>query len=407
MKFGILLLALIASAYAQTSTFKIYPQVATSCTPNGFARVDLSWTAQPGAVQVRVGSPIGPALTGLEPATGGASTDNWVIDGMVFVLLNVSGLEVARATAAVDCGAGISTGYFPLNIGDEWTYRLSNRSVTSAYQTFRVVDTERFNGFTWFAVSAGGEPDFYRTATDGKVYKRTALTSEELWFDSNLPVDPNAVLQITSRGTSFTTPSGMFPDTIGFQTTIGGLNRQTGAFARGIGLIARTSTLLSGSSGGFLEGLDLVRAVIAGNLVFNSRAVSLELGVEKRDLFIVPGNITNCAVPCFNASCGLGGSNPDPPGTFKPCLQTRIQVRGVTGGQVDLELFSPQGLSLRTDTSNFSTLPGISEATVFRQLPLYTQPNIPVPAGSYQLKAKYKTTDGTEQASAVVDLIVR
>jgi len=400
------------SMFAQSSAFRTYPQVATACTPEGLSRVDLTWTGQPGPVQVRVNSPSGPALTGVEPATGGASTDNWVKDGMIFVLVNQAGMEVARTTAAVDCKAAVDTGYFPLNIGDEWIYRHSNRSVTSSYQTLRVLDTERIDGLTWFLISDGGASvDLYRVTADSKVYHRTRadgiLSNEQLWLDPAVPADPQAILQITARATAATTTVGMFPDAMSFQLTQGNLVRQSGFFARGIGLAYRTSTLLSGSSGGFLESMELVRAVIAGRLVFDSKAVSLELGVEKRDLFLVPGNITNCAVPCFNASCGLGGSNPDPAGTFKPCLQTRVHLRGVTGGQVELELISPQGLSLLSETATVSTLPGINEATTFRQVPLYTQPNVPLTAGSYQLRARYKATDGLAQASAVVDLIVR
>ena len=52
----------------------------------------ITWTAPSGVryVQVRVGSPTGPALTGIEGPTGSAQTGNWVTDGMTFYLQDAS-----------------------------------------------------------------------------------------------------------------------------------------------------------------------------------------------------------------------------------------------------------------------------------------------------------------------------
>jgi hypothetical protein len=64
-------------------------------------------------VQVRVGSPFGPALTGFEAPVGSAETGDWVTDGMVFCLQNASSGDSAGpantiATVQVRASAGVS-----------------------------------------------------------------------------------------------------------------------------------------------------------------------------------------------------------------------------------------------------------------------------------------------------------
>jgi hypothetical protein len=41
-------------------------------------------------VQIRVNSPTGPTMTGIEPSNGSADTGGWVTDGMVFYLQDAS-----------------------------------------------------------------------------------------------------------------------------------------------------------------------------------------------------------------------------------------------------------------------------------------------------------------------------
>jgi lysyl endopeptidase len=54
-------------------------------------RTTLTWQAAGySAVQIRVGSPIGPAMTGIEGARGTAETGDWVASGMVFYLQDAS-----------------------------------------------------------------------------------------------------------------------------------------------------------------------------------------------------------------------------------------------------------------------------------------------------------------------------
>ena len=91
---------------------------------------------------------------------------------------------------------------------------------------------------------------------------------------------------------------------------------ERGVFAAGVGLVSSQSTLLSGSSGGFAQSMDLVDAGIAPNTVITTGADGLELSVERTDLDATGRQVTNCAIPCYFVACGLGGA--DLPGTYKP-----------------------------------------------------------------------------------------
>ena len=54
----------------------------------------LTWRATGvSQVQIRVNSPTGPAMTGLEPPAGSAVAGNWVSNGMMFYLQDATGGE--------------------------------------------------------------------------------------------------------------------------------------------------------------------------------------------------------------------------------------------------------------------------------------------------------------------------
>jgi hypothetical protein len=71
--------------------FAATPDVLSLAPGRGSGRVTLNWQV-PGVsqVQIRVGSPYGPPLTGFEAPVGSAETGDWVTDGMVFYLQNAS-----------------------------------------------------------------------------------------------------------------------------------------------------------------------------------------------------------------------------------------------------------------------------------------------------------------------------
>jgi len=128
-----LLLVLSSLAGAQSVSFLITPATITRCNSAGLGQATVSWSYPgPGLVQVRVLSPTGTAMTGLEPSQNSEMTGDWVSNGMIFVLVDASGNELARSAARVNCSSPLlaSNDYLPLQIGNIWVYQANSRAIT-------------------------------------------------------------------------------------------------------------------------------------------------------------------------------------------------------------------------------------------------------------------------------------
>ena len=407
MRFALIVLT-FSTAFAQT-TITFDPPLVTHCNSSALGSGTVSWSSDgPGQVQVRIGAVDGTSLTGLVSPQGSVAVNDRVTDGMIFILTDGGSQELARtAPVIVRCNpagevlgpALAAASYFPLQVGDEWIYSYSSRSVTSIYLTRRISQAVFIGEVAWFVLeetfSGSAQPSlsWFRNDDMGRIYQLTSQ-GEKLWLDPSAPPDPSATLRITGRGGAVQVPAGRFQDSLSYQVVNGGLDLETGMFARGIGLATNSHTMLTGSSGGFTEGMTLVYSRIDGHIVYGSPLSSLELGVESNSFDISGKNTANCAVPCYFVACGLVPGT-DSPGTYKPCFQARVrmgQTGSLTGSNVqscDLDLLDSSNNSLY-----HATLTGTSdnESIIASQVPLYVTPNQPFAPGSYQLRAQ--TPDG-------------
>jgi hypothetical protein len=272
-------------------------------------------------------------------------------------------------------------------------------------------------------VLEGDEQEWwYRVDDEGRIFVLSETGQERLWLDATPSPDPSAVLRIVATDQVYSGPVGTLPHAIRFQAAISSLNFVTGTFARGVGLVRQRTNLMAGSSGGFLEGLELVYARLGGTTVLSAPELAFGLSVERTVLSLTPGNVTNCAVPCYFVACGLVPAT-DPPGTFKPCLRTRIILRSTgedpvtlsfPSGQIfDLELTNEGGRVVyrRSDTMTIDPMPltqtyGPGETNYWQQVPLYVRPNEPLPAGRYTLTGTVVPVDG-QGFSASVPLLIQ
>jgi hypothetical protein len=334
---------------------------------------------------------------------GSVATGDIVTDGVVFLLTDGGSQELASSTPGiVRCNragevlapALANASYFPLEVGDEWIYSYNSRISTSAYLARRITQAIYVGDLAWFVLEEsinGTTPSDSWFSNDdmGRIYQLTSQGAQ-LWLDPTPRPDPSATLKITGTGGTVQAPAGTFHNSLNYMVVNGGLDLETGMFARGIGLVVNSHDLLEGSGGGFTEGMTLVYAKIDGHVVFGSPLSSLELGVESNSFDVSNMKAPNCAVPCYFVACGIV-PGADPPGTYKPCFQARVRM-GQTGWgsqSCDLDLLDSSNNSLYhvtlTGTSNH-------ESVVANQVQLYTTPNHPFPPGSYQLRAQ--TPDG-------------
>ena len=362
------------AACACAATLSISPETVNQCA-SGLGRVTVSWSGASGPVDVRVGSSQGVSMTGVVGPEGSASSGDWVTDGLGFFLVNQQGVAEAQATARVRCGSAAEpASYFPLQVGNQWVYRLDSRLQTSDYVTRTISGTAQVGGLTYYTVSdqTGQVVMRLRPDADGRILRLSGNAEAIL-------VDPK-----TASADSLTGPLGVFADALRVVTTMGGLIREESVYVRGIGLAKSSSTMLTGSSGGFILGLELVEARLDGGIRLVLPAAQVSLSIEKTVLDVTGRKVTNCAVPSYCVACFLA----DPPGTYKPCVQARVEGRP----GADLELHNAAG----TTVFRAAALAG---SLRYVQVPLYSRPNEPLAPGLYTLVVKAK---GEAEASMVV-----
>ena len=379
--------AFLFAAACLSAQVRIEPPLATNCHAAGQTTVTVAWTArEPVIVQVAANGGLVP-MTGVMPAVGSAQSGPWVTDAMVFVLTTVAGAELGRAQARVLCVAEDAASLFPLRLGNEWTYRVRNRQVTGGTLQLRVTNVGEADGQPWFEVrlDASAVYGWFRTDEQGRVWRRDRLTTPAaVWVDpANLP----ARVQVT--------PVGEFTGAV--EVTVNeSVVRTRRVFAAGVGLALLESFMLTGSSGGFLDGWELV-AYRVGNVSREEPAeAALQLAAEASVLEVSGGKVSNCAVPCYFLACGFVVGT-DPPGTYKPCFRAQATGRSATAGaQVELRLLDAAGAVLYR-----ASQPLAAGARLQRQVP------VAQPAGRYSLEGRVVRADGTVEQVSTLGLSVR
>lgn len=412
MKSQCLLFAVLLGAswaFGQQATLTLAPATITACNVWGLGRATVSWrySQTDEEVQVRVTDANGTPFTGWAPASGSADTGDWVRDGLVFVLVDRNGRELARTQAIVRCAEpSAADSYFPLQVGNIWVYRYNDRSITSDYVTWRVTGTEQNYGQPWYVVA----PYRYRTDGYGRIYRiAPGASGPQLWLDPSPQPDPGALLTVQARGMRFVAPLGSFPDSLSYHTWSSSLISEGGTFARGLGLVAQTSDMATGSSGGFFTGLELVYAKVGDRLLSTAMA-SIDVAAEKQTLDVTGKQVTNCAVPCYFVACYLM-PGADPPDTYKPCFQVRVRLTDPTiaasagTAALKIELLDGQDRAVWQVTRKFESPD--AEQVLYQQIPLYSAPDQPLPAGAYRVRATPQGTASAGGSAATIGVRVQ
>jgi hypothetical protein len=396
----------LTAGIAMPATLTVTPSVIFDCLgDSGVAQ--LTWTGASGPVQIRLLTAIGPAMTGFEAASGSATTGSWTTDGMKFLLVNQSGTVEASAIARVSCGGTVRTidpglqsgSYFPLQVGNTWVYRNNSRVITGSYVVRSITGTETIAGKTYFVL----------TQASSIIAKLRGDANGVIWMATNegekVYLDPGSN---SVQKTSYSGPIGDFSDALNTSAFVDVLDFDSSTFVRGIGLAHLTTQLVAGSSGGFLNGLDLVEVRLPG-VHYSVPASTVSLSIETVELDVTGKLVPNCAMPCYFTACGIGGS-PDPPGTYRPCAQTRIEaLAAAPGSEVRLRLLDSTGAVLFTSSA---TADANGSSLSYVRLPVYTSPRpnsidfILLPASQYRLTGQVIDA-GQETASTSINLRVR
>lgn len=350
--------ALAAQPLPQPS-FRVEPPLITDCKDGAGVATVLWGTGLLDPVTVFVGET---PMTGLEPSAGSARTGQWVTDGMEFSLRDAAGKTLATARAVVRCGAG---SWWPLDVGNEWHFRVDARYITGGHAVWRVARKERIEGVEWSVLDPGPSgPMRLRTDSDGRFYRLAADGKEELLIDPAGFV--NGIWVVGGRTPQAVTLAGTFNEELSWRGPVIGLGVEFGRLGRGVGPTYYQTSVVAGSSGGLANGLTLLEAVVGGaRLVPNYPRV--ELSLETQSVNYARKSARNCAIPCYFVAC-FGA---DPPNTYKPCMEASVK-----GGGGRLALLDSSG------TPVFETA-----ADGWVRIPLYREPATLLPAGKYSVTA--------------------
>jgi hypothetical protein len=317
---------------------------------------------------------------------------------MTFYLVNQEGGVEATVTAKVRCGGTVDTleqglqngSYFPLQVGNTWVFRQNSRLETSSYSTYTITSTEVIGGQTYFVLSntSLASPSVsakLRSDDQGRIWQWTdAPPGEELLLDpSTAPLGSHSYDFGTAANAAFRTENESLIST-------------TYIYVRGIGLSRWDQTLRTGSSGGFLSGAQLVEVRLADGIHLSMRTTQIALSLESSRLDLTNKKAPNCSVPSYCTACFLVGA--DPPDTYKPCVQARVEGSASASYTFELELRDS------TDQVVYRAQPsGAVNGDLLRyiQIQLYSAPNVPIPPGNYKLIGRLKS-DKEELAASVM-----
>ncbi len=382
MRYAILLFLTIPS---QAATLSISPPVIYDCT-GSVGKATIRWKDASGPVQLLVG-PAKAVFTGFGGTSGSAETGTWVSEGLEFRLVNPKGDVEANLVARVQCNTTsasanglVSESFFPLETGNQWMYRFDSRIGTAAYITWTVVGQQVIGGrrYAQIATTSGNttSAEVFIREEGGMLYRINGTVNNSM---EELYLNPGAASHAPFRNAL-----GSYPDAA-YQTVQVPLNRETRVFIRGVGLARSRNDSLTGSSGGFVSSMELVDFRLgSGPRVEGPITPRIAVSIESAILDVTGRLLTNCALPCYFAACGLGGGVPDPPGTYKPCARTRIDAAAEGDFQVELSLKGRDGI----EVFHLTALNSSGDTTRFIQLPLYVEGNQPLSAGVYALTAK-------------------
>lgn len=400
MRCAFVLLFAIAT---QAATLTLHPPVIYDCSgPVG--KASLEWIGATGPVTVIIGPQRIP-MTGLEGPSGSAETGLWVSDGLEFRLLSTSGAVEALAIAKVQCNAGnaaangiVGTSFFPLEVGNTWVYKTDSRFATSSYVIWKVTGLREQSSHVYAEISA------VRSTGSNAILLLREDPDGTLWQLAGTPEKPVEQVYLKpsdARHAAFTSAVGSFPDaaTQNLDTV---LSREEKVFVRGVGLTRDRLTLGGGSNGGFGESLDLIEYHLASGPRVQVQSPRVSVTAESAVLDVTGKLVTNCAIPCYYAACGIG-SPVDPPNTYKPCTRTRIEASAEAGFWGEVALLNAGGQTVFS-SGQMASPPG--ELLQYVQVPLYSAPNKPLPAGTYRLVGHVGQGD-VETATSLITIELR
>lgn len=301
--------------------------------------------------------------------------------------------------------------YFPLQVGNTWTYRYSGRTAPDVTPTIAVVGTREVEGRTYFEVRYPflGVPDapdaLLRVNNEGTLVLRRDDGREAPWVAFAAPVgstfrteqDPcSQTGRVDSRSATVRLPIGEF--TNGLQIAYpsancadAGLSSET--YLPGIGLACRESITIAGPLT-----LELVHARVGERTLTLPNEVAFSLALDRAVYILdrMPGPDAPKPAPVLNARL-----------TLRNMGEEAIRLTFSSGQEYDLLIRNERGEAVYRWSADRSFIQIVQEKTLRKgeltwlvSAPLARADN-PLPPGKYTAEAFLATTGETAYRASV------
>jgi hypothetical protein len=307
---------------------------------------------------------------------------------------------------------GSSGGYFPLAVGNSWTYAITGFAGQGSH-TITVSGVEEIGGNLYYQLDGYADtPSLVRALPDGTIVEYHRETrGERLWYDfraaegASWPsvVNTNCPASgvVRSRSGSVKVPAGEFARAfvvqyMGSNCADAGFEEEI--FAPGIGLVRRTSQTIGGP-----RHLELISAQV-GSSTIAPEGLSFSLSIDKPLYFSdrMPPVDPARVVPVMRANMKIRNTSDIPVLLqFNSGQKFDLVVRGEDGAEV-LRWSKDKLFTQAIEVVDL----GPGEQGFTAELPLAASEGAPLKPGSYTVEAWLTTAEG-KLFSATVGFLMR
>ncbi len=185
-----------------------------------------------------------------------------LVAALFIPLVSSAQIALRSRSAPQKVALSVVAGYFPLSVGDSWTYSLEGRAAGDEVRTIRVVQSVERNGVTYYELEGwpGVDSALLRVNARGQLVAFDGASAvERLWYDFAASVgarwqpetgdDCIGQAEIVDRNGRAEEPAGSFESVLSVaygatQCADAGVTSEL--FAPGVGLIERTETTIAG-----------------------------------------------------------------------------------------------------------------------------------------------------------------
>lgn len=314
-------------------------------------------------------------------------------------------VQRSRALQADERQAVVSD-YFPLAVGNQWSYVGAASEAFNRELTVRVSDSREVNGLVYYQLEGfAAEPALVRLTGAGRLVALDEESGlERLWLDFAAPAGGGwtpqgrgecfGAARVAERNVRARTPAGPFGNGVRIEYSGGpcadaGLTEEV--YAPNVGMLTRTELTIAGPIR-----LELINAVVDGRTI-EARGLGFSLKIDSSVYVPQPERIAPGETPTLLATMTLENTSEQP-----------LVLRFASGQRFDIEIRNADGKTVYVwsadklfpaVTGELDLSPGVE--TWQAQIPLRGFDGQSLPPGAYEIEAWLTNSGGGRFGASV------